>query len=50
MIGRAGRPQYDNDAIACLFVKQDKKNYMVNRFGKFTNYENINHINKLNAI
>ena len=27
MIGRAGRPQYDNDAIACLFVKQDKKNF-----------------------
>ena len=27
MIGRAGRPQYDNEAIACLFVKQDKKNF-----------------------
>ena len=33
-----------------ISFKQDKKNYMVNRFGKFTNYENINHINKLNAI
>ena len=30
--------------------KQDKRNYMVNRFGKFINFENINHINKLNAI
>jgi len=27
MIGRAGRPQYDNEAIACLFVKQEKKNF-----------------------
>ena len=27
MIGRAGRPQYDDEAIACLFVKQDKKNF-----------------------
>ena len=27
MIGRAGRPQYDSEAIACLFVKQDKKNF-----------------------
>ena len=27
MIGRAGRPQFDNEAVACLFVKQDKKNF-----------------------
>ena len=27
MIGRAGRPQYDTEAIACLFVKQEKKNF-----------------------
>ena len=27
MIGRAGRPQFDNEAIACLFVKEDKKNF-----------------------
>ena len=27
MIGRAGRPQYDDEAVACLFVKQDKKNF-----------------------
>ena len=27
MIGRAGRPQYDEEAVACLFVKQDKKNF-----------------------
>ena len=39
-----------NDKEDRDYYKQDKKNYMVNRFGKFTNYENINHINKLNAI
>lgn len=27
MIGRAGRPQYDDCAVACLFVSQDKKNF-----------------------
>ena len=27
MIGRAGRPQYDDSAVACLFVSQDKKNF-----------------------
>ena len=27
MKGSAGRPQYNNDAIACLFVEQDKKNF-----------------------
>ena len=27
MIGRAGRPQYDNDAVACLFVRDDVKNF-----------------------
>ena len=27
MIGRAGRPQYDTEAVAFLFVKQDKKNF-----------------------
>jgi len=27
MIGRAGRPQYDDSAVACLFVTQDKKNF-----------------------
>ena len=27
MIGRAGRPQYDDSAVACLYVTQDKKNF-----------------------
>ena len=27
MIGRAGRPQYDDSAVACLFVSQEKKNF-----------------------
>jgi activating signal cointegrator complex subunit 3 len=27
MIGRAGRPQFDDSAVACLFVSQDKKNF-----------------------
>ena len=27
MIGRAGRPQYDNEAVACLFVRDDVKNF-----------------------
>jgi activating signal cointegrator complex subunit 3 len=25
--GRAGRPQFDDSAVACLFVSQDKKNF-----------------------
>ncbi len=27
MIGRAGRPQYDDSAVACLYVSQEKKNF-----------------------
>jgi len=27
MIGRAGRPQYDDSAVACLYVTQEKKNF-----------------------
>lgn len=27
MIGRAGRPQYDESAVACLYVSQEKKNF-----------------------
>lgn len=27
MIGRAGRPQFDDSAVACLFVMQEKKNF-----------------------
>jgi len=27
MMGRAGRPQFDNKGIACIFVAEDKKNF-----------------------
>lgn len=27
MVGRAGRPQYDNEAVACVFIHDIKKNY-----------------------
>ena len=27
MIGRAGRPQFDTEGIACVFVEQSKKNF-----------------------
>lgn len=27
MIGRAGRPQFDDKGIACVFVEQSKKNF-----------------------
>lgn len=27
MIGRAGRPQFDNQATACVYVQQSKKNF-----------------------
>lgn len=27
MIGRAGRPQFDDSAVACLYVMQEKKNF-----------------------
>lgn len=28
MIGRAGRPQYDTSAIACIFTVNDKKEFI----------------------
>jgi len=27
MIGRAGRPQFDKNGVACVFVEQSKKNF-----------------------
>jgi len=27
MMGRAGRPQYDDSAVACIFVQEEKKNF-----------------------
>ena len=27
MIGRAGRPQFDDRGVACVFVEQSKKNF-----------------------
>jgi activating signal cointegrator complex subunit 3 len=27
MMGRAGRPQFDNKGIACIFVAEEKKNF-----------------------
>jgi len=27
MIGRAGRPQFDDKGVACIFVQQSKKNF-----------------------
>jgi activating signal cointegrator complex subunit 3 len=27
MIGRAGRPQFDEQGIACVFVHEEKKNF-----------------------